>query len=67
MASKAPALSPMTIVYSGSVAIGFLYSRGRQGIEAHSNSGESLGLFPNVPTAASAVTQIYKAEVEQDT
>jgi hypothetical protein len=44
-------------VTDGRQAIGFLISRGKIGVEAFTADEQSLGLFKNVPAAATACWQ----------
>jgi hypothetical protein len=44
-------------VYVGAQCIGFLLSRGRQGVEAFDAETRSLGLFPDQKRAAAAVSR----------
>jgi hypothetical protein len=44
----------MLSVTNGRQTIGFLISRGKLGVEAFSIDEESIGLFKDVPTAATA-------------
>lgn len=44
-------------VYDGTTCVRFLLSRGRQGIEAFDADERSIGVFPNMQTAADAVSR----------
>jgi hypothetical protein len=44
-------------VYSGQDCLGFLLSRGRQGVEAYDADDRLLGIFPDKKSAADAVSE----------
>jgi hypothetical protein len=44
-------------VYSGQTCLGFIYSRGKLGVEAFDCDTRSLGLYPDLKTAAAAVAR----------
>jgi hypothetical protein len=48
----------MQSMYVGATCTGFLYSRGRQGVEAYDADMHSLGIFPDKKAAADAVAQM---------
>ena len=48
-------LSSMLVVYDGQVAIGHLLPRGKLGVEAFDAADRSLGIFPDLTTAANAL------------
>jgi hypothetical protein len=48
--------APLQSVYDGRECIGFLLSRGRQGVEAFDAAEQSLGIFRNNREAAAAVS-----------
>ena len=51
-----PDITRMQSVYvDGSVCVGFIFERGRQGFEAFDADTRSLGLFPTQKAAADAV------------
>jgi hypothetical protein len=50
-------VSRMTPIIAGQTCIGFLLTRGREGIEAFDRNERSLGLFPGPIEAAAAVEQ----------
>ena len=43
-------------VYSGRTCFGFLMPRGKMGVEAYAANGNLLGLFPDQPRAAAAIS-----------
>lgn len=55
---------PITLqsVYDGTTCIGFLLPRGRQGVEAFDCNTRSLGLYPDLKSAADAVSRIAGGE-----
>jgi hypothetical protein len=42
-------------VYDGRICIGFLYRRGKDGVEAYDTNTVSLGTYPCIDDAAAAV------------
>jgi hypothetical protein len=48
---------PLQAVYSGQDCLGFLLSRGKQGVEAFTAAEDSLGFFPDQKSAANAVSE----------
>ena len=47
--------APAVALYDGQLCIGFLFSRGKSGIEAFDADEHSLGIFPNQRSAANAI------------
>jgi hypothetical protein len=47
----------MQVVYDGSTCVGFLYARGRQGVEAFDADLKTLGIFKTQQAAAGAVSR----------
>lgn len=47
----------MQALYSGATCLGFLYARGRDGVEAYDADERSLGIFPTQKAAADAVVR----------
>jgi hypothetical protein len=45
----------MLSLYSGRECIGFLYLRGKMGVEAFDANDRSLGLYPDQQSAANAI------------
>ncbi len=57
-AEAIPDILSMQAVYAGGTrCVGFIYSRGRSGVEAFNRETESPGLYPNLKAAAGAVTR----------
>jgi hypothetical protein len=56
-AEAIPDILSIQAVYSGTTCLGFLYSRGRQGIEAFDSDTRSLGIYHDRKNAADAVTR----------
>jgi hypothetical protein len=56
---EAKSQNPPTLqaVYSGQDCLGFLLSRGKQGVEAFTAAEDSLGFFPDQKSAANAVSE----------
>jgi hypothetical protein len=52
-----PDILAMQAVYSGTTCLGFLYSRGRLGVEAFDSDTRSLGIYPDQRAAADAVSK----------
>ncbi len=47
----------MQAVYVGATCVGFVYSRGKAGVEAFDVDTHSLGTFPDMKAGADAVTK----------
>jgi hypothetical protein len=47
--------APLFSVFDGQVRIGHLLNRGKSGIEAFTTDNISLGLFPDIKSAAAAI------------
>jgi hypothetical protein len=52
--------SPMLSVYDGQICCGFVLNRGRDGFEAFSFNGKSIGTFPNQQEATRAIPRRAK-------
>ncbi len=48
----------LMMVTDGQVFVGTLLRRGRSGVETYDSDGKSLGLFPDVQSAARAIPRI---------
>jgi hypothetical protein len=62
---SAPRVAMLT-VYDGDQTIGFLLRRGPAGVEAFTADNNSLGLFENDDTAASAVWRHARGQARGD-
>jgi hypothetical protein len=51
----------MLAVYAGTTCLGFIYSRGKLGVEAFNTDCRSLGIHPNQKVAADAVALAPRA------
>jgi hypothetical protein len=50
----------MQVIYDGARCLGFLYARGRDGVEAYDADQRSLGLYPTSKAAADAVARAWE-------
>jgi len=50
--------SPLLSVYDGQRCVGFVFARGKQGLEAFNGDQRSLGTFPTQREAAVAVMEV---------
>jgi len=61
--SESAEMSPLVAIMDGGACAGFLISRGVCGVEAFDKDEKSLGSFPDVISAATAVTKSAAPDV----